>query len=149
AGRRPPARRARPPRGRWRPSAPSRAARAGRATACGARSAAGSRPPESRRRTRPVAGVGRRALRRTDEFPASVRSQPATTTTTSPAPGRCSPEETIVSARENAPLGSPCWVDLMTSDTDRARAFYGELLGWECEDANPEFGGYANFRHDG
>jgi len=37
----------------------------------------------------------------------------------------------------------------MTSDTDRARAFYGELLGWECEDANPEFGGYANFRHDG
>jgi predicted enzyme related to lactoylglutathione lyase len=46
-------------------------------------------------------------------------------------------------------MGSPCWVDLMSADTDRARAFYGALLGWECEDANPDFGGYANFTKDG
>ena len=54
-----------------------------------------------------------------------------------------------MSPRVNAPLGSPCWVDLMSSDTDRARAFYGGLLGWGCEDPNPEFGGYANFTRDG
>ena len=52
-------------------------------------------------------------------------------------------------ARENAPLGSPIWVDLMSSDTDRARSFYGELFGWECADPNPDFGGYANFSKDG
>lgn len=51
--------------------------------------------------------------------------------------------------RENAPVGSPCWVDLSTSDTGQARAFYGALLGWEAEDANPEFGGYFNFTKDG
>ena len=33
--------------------------------------------------------------------------------------------------RDNAPLGAPCWVDLTTSDTDRSRRFYAELLGWE------------------
>ena len=52
-------------------------------------------------------------------------------------------------ARENAPLGSPIWVDLMTSDTDGARAFYGELFGWECAEPNADFGGYANFTKDG
>lgn len=54
-----------------------------------------------------------------------------------------------MSARENAPLGSPCWVDLMSADTTRARAFYGELLGWECQEPDEEFGGYANFTKDG
>jgi predicted enzyme related to lactoylglutathione lyase len=54
-----------------------------------------------------------------------------------------------MSARENAPLGSPCWVDLMSGDAERARAFYGELLGWGCEDGDPQFGGYANFTKDG
>jgi hypothetical protein len=37
----------------------------------------------------------------------------------------------------------------MSADTERARAFYGELFGWECEDPNPDFGGYANFTKDG
>ena len=32
-------------------------------------------------------------------------------------------------ARATAPIGSPCWVDLMTSDQDRVRAFYGQLFG--------------------
>jgi predicted enzyme related to lactoylglutathione lyase len=52
-------------------------------------------------------------------------------------------------ARENAPLGSPIWVDLMSSDVERARAFYGELFGWDCAEPNEEFGGYANFTKDG
>jgi hypothetical protein len=37
----------------------------------------------------------------------------------------------------------------MTSDTDRARAFYTELFGWGAEEPNPEFGGYFNFTKDG
>lgn len=48
--------------------------------------------------------------------------------------------------RDDAPLGAPCWVDLQTSDPERAKAFYGELLGWEAEDGDPAFGGYLNFR---
>lgn len=51
--------------------------------------------------------------------------------------------------RETAPNGAPCWVDLMTSDVDRARTFYGELFGWEADEPNPEFGGYFNFAKDG
>jgi predicted enzyme related to lactoylglutathione lyase len=51
--------------------------------------------------------------------------------------------------REHAPLGSPCWVDLWTSDVEGSRAFYGELFGWVAEEANPEFGGYFMFTRDG
>ena len=45
--------------------------------------------------------------------------------------------------------GDPCWIDLMTSDPDRSRAFYGEVFGWTSESAGPEFGGYVNFSLDG
>jgi predicted enzyme related to lactoylglutathione lyase len=51
--------------------------------------------------------------------------------------------------RDAAPVGAPCWVDLLTSDTDRSRAFYGELFGWTADDPAEEFGGYFNFRKDG
>ena len=50
----------------------------------------------------------------------------------------------------DAPMhGAPIWIDLFTSDPDRSRAFYGELLGWEAEEPNPEFGGYWNFKLNG
>ncbi len=46
--------------------------------------------------------------------------------------------------------GAPCWVDLMTSDTDRAEAFYGELFGWTAEHGDEEkYGGYIMFSKDG
>lgn len=45
--------------------------------------------------------------------------------------------------------GAPLWVDLYTSDTARARAFYGELLGWSAEAPNEQFGGYFNFSKNG
>jgi predicted enzyme related to lactoylglutathione lyase len=48
-----------------------------------------------------------------------------------------------------SPVGAPCWVDLFTSNTDGARAFYAELFGWAAEDPNPDFGGYFNFTKDG
>ena len=51
--------------------------------------------------------------------------------------------------RDTAPIGAPCWVDLMTSDTERSRAFYCDLFGWTAEEPAPEFGGYFNFASDG
>ena len=54
-----------------------------------------------------------------------------------------------MATRDHAPAGAPTWIDLMSADTARARAFYGELFGWECQEPNPDFGGYANFTKDG
>ena len=51
--------------------------------------------------------------------------------------------------RDDAPIGAPCWVDLMTSDNDGARTFYGEVFGWDAQEPAPEFGGYFNFTKDG
>ena len=48
-----------------------------------------------------------------------------------------------------APLGTPCWIDLFSSDTDAIRAFYGELFGWTSDAAGEEFGGYINFARNG
>jgi len=44
-----------------------------------------------------------------------------------------------------APMGSPCWVDLVSTDIPRARAFYEEVFGWTPGEASPEFGGYFMF----
>lgn len=41
--------------------------------------------------------------------------------------------------------GEPCWIDLLSSDTDVAERFYGALFGWTAESAGPEYGGYINF----
>jgi uncharacterized protein len=57
-------------------------------------------------------------------------------------------EEPAVPLRETAPNGTPCWVELFTSDADKSRAFYGELFGWKSEDPNPELGNYFNFFKD-
>jgi hypothetical protein len=48
-----------------------------------------------------------------------------------------------------APLGSPCWADLWTSDVEGSRRFYAQLFGWEAQEANPEFGGYFMFTREG
>lgn len=37
----------------------------------------------------------------------------------------------------------------MTSDTDGATAFYGQVFGWEAGEPAAEFGGYFNFTKDG
>jgi uncharacterized protein len=54
-----------------------------------------------------------------------------------------------VPTRDSAPIGAPCWVDLMTSDTDKAQTFYGQLFGWTAESAGEEFGGYITFSKNG
>jgi predicted enzyme related to lactoylglutathione lyase len=51
--------------------------------------------------------------------------------------------------RDSAPLGSPCWTDLWTSDVDGSRRFYSGLFGWEAQEPSPEFGGYFMFTRDG
>jgi uncharacterized protein len=51
--------------------------------------------------------------------------------------------------RDKAPVGAPCWIDLFTSDTDKARAFYGDLFGWTSEQGGEEYGGYITFAKDG
>ena len=45
--------------------------------------------------------------------------------------------------------GTPCWVDLFTSDPERSAAFYSALLGWELEDLGEEHGGYTLARLGG
>jgi predicted enzyme related to lactoylglutathione lyase len=56
---------------------------------------------------------------------------------------------TGMTTRDTAPPGAPCWIDLLSSDTDATRAFYGELFGWKSEEAGEEYGGYINFSlHD-
>jgi predicted enzyme related to lactoylglutathione lyase len=58
-------------------------------------------------------------------------------------------KETTVSVRQGAPLGAPCWIDLSTSDLDRAQQFYGTVFGWTFESAGPDYGGYVNAFKDG
>jgi len=62
---------------------------------------------------------------------------------------RARSKEPEVPKRASAPIGAPCWIELFTSDPDKARPFYGELLGWESEEPREEFGGYINFTKDG
>jgi uncharacterized protein len=38
--------------------------------------------------------------------------------------------------------GTPCWVDLGSPDVDASVSFYGELFGWQADDAGPDSGGY-------
>jgi predicted enzyme related to lactoylglutathione lyase len=45
--------------------------------------------------------------------------------------------------------GIPVWIDVMSTDVPRARAFYGEVFGWSSEEPNPEMGGYYNYFHNG
>jgi uncharacterized protein len=54
-----------------------------------------------------------------------------------------------VPVRANAPLGAPTWIDLTTSDIDRAQEFYGTVFGWTFESAGPVYGGYTNAFKDG
>jgi predicted enzyme related to lactoylglutathione lyase len=46
-------------------------------------------------------------------------------------------------------IGAPCWLDLYSSDTERAKEFYGRLFGWQTVDPGPEYGGYVIFQKDG
>src|ERR1700722_9591588 len=51
--------------------------------------------------------------------------------------------------RDRAPLGSPCWTDLSTSDVEGSRTFYRDLFDWEAQEPSPEFEGYFMFTRNG
>lgn len=42
---------------------------------------------------------------------------------------------------DNTP-GAPIWVELITTDGDKARAFYSELFGWTFSGTGEDYGGY-------
>jgi predicted enzyme related to lactoylglutathione lyase len=49
-----------------------------------------------------------------------------------------------MSQRSSYTEGTPCWVDLQTTDVDAAKAFYAELFGWSFDDMpNPGGGVYS------
>ncbi len=45
--------------------------------------------------------------------------------------------------------GTPCWVDVTTTDLERTNAFYGELFGWQAEDLGADAGGYTMYTLNG
>ena len=53
--------------------------------------------------------------------------------------------------RDGFAPGTPSWVDLATPDVDNAARFYGELFGWEAQEAGTleETGGYRFFLSGG
>jgi len=44
------------------------------------------------------------------------------------------------------PDGTPCWVDLGTSDIRQSNRFYASLFGWDIQEGPPEAGGYSMAR---
>lgn len=45
--------------------------------------------------------------------------------------------------------GTPCWVDVASTDLDRSIDFYTALFGWDAERLGEEAGGYVMFRSGG
>ena len=45
--------------------------------------------------------------------------------------------------------GTPCWIDLQTSDVGGGADFYRALFGWDRQDLGPEAGGYGFFLKNG
>ncbi len=45
--------------------------------------------------------------------------------------------------------GTPCWVDLMTTDEAAARDFYAALFDWSYDIGGPDAGGYSIAKRDG
>ncbi|WP_028281214.1 VOC family protein [Arthrobacter sp. H5] len=51
--------------------------------------------------------------------------------------------------REATPDGAPCWIDLASSNTDKATEFYRQLFGWTAQDMGEDYGHYVNFSKNG
>jgi predicted enzyme related to lactoylglutathione lyase len=45
--------------------------------------------------------------------------------------------------------GTPCWVDVTSTDIERTNAFYGELFGWQAEDQGEQAGHYTMYSLNG
>jgi uncharacterized protein len=51
--------------------------------------------------------------------------------------------------RHGAPAGAPCWIDLTSSNVERAQDFYGTVFGWTFESAGADYNNYINAAKDG
>lgn len=51
--------------------------------------------------------------------------------------------------RETAPLGAPCWMELVSSDPEKSKDFYAELFGWTAQDGGKEYRHYVMFSSKG
>lgn len=51
--------------------------------------------------------------------------------------------------RNDVIFGTPCWLDLTTSDLEGAKTFYGGLFGWDVEDMGEDYGHYNIVRKNG
>jgi len=47
------------------------------------------------------------------------------------------------------PAGVPCWTDLQTPDVPAAGIFYREVLGWQVNEPDEQYGGYVLAEVDG
>jgi predicted enzyme related to lactoylglutathione lyase len=47
------------------------------------------------------------------------------------------------------PDGTPCWIDLGTSDIAQSNGFYASVFGWDIQQGPPEAGGYSMARLEG
>lgn len=47
------------------------------------------------------------------------------------------------------PAGAPLWIDLSSSEPDKAAAFYEALFGWTATPTGPQFGNYIQLGLDG
>ena len=54
-----------------------------------------------------------------------------------------------MAVRTTHPVGAPIWIDLATSDLDRAQRFYGAVFGWTFENLGPDYGNYHYAYQDG
>jgi uncharacterized protein len=45
--------------------------------------------------------------------------------------------------------GTPCWVDVTSTDIERTNAFYGQLFGWKAEDQGEQAGHYTLYTLNG
>lgn len=43
---------------------------------------------------------------------------------------------------EETIFGTPCWIDLTTTDLEKVKPFYSALFNWTFQDMGPEFGNY-------
>jgi hypothetical protein len=55
----------------------------------------------------------------------------------------------MVTRDTNWPDGTPSWIDLMTTDVESARTFYGDLFGWQFDIGPAETGYYSSAHLDG
>jgi predicted enzyme related to lactoylglutathione lyase len=60
-----------------------------------------------------------------------------------------STKELPVPHRDTAPVGGPCWADLLTHDKDTSVAFYTDIFGWDAQDMGADYGGYVTLSKNG